>query len=463
MINPIHVISIIFTMVIVTVIGVYSMKKIKTSGDFAVGGRKVGPLLIAGTVVGSFIGGGATIGTAELAYQVGFSAWWFTLGGGIACLILGLFLSKPLRGSNLTTAPQFLARVYGSEVGTYVSIFTSIGTFFGIVVQILSIIALFSSMFGLGPLTASIIAVILIISYVLFGGVWGTSIIGAIKSALVYVAFVTAGILAYIKIDGVAGLAEFPSYPWFSLFGQGYSTDLAAGFSVIVGILSTQIFIQAMFSAKDVTAARWGTVISAFLIIPTGIAGVLVGLFMRSSYPVISPRDALPLFVLNHMSPWLGGMVWTALFISVIGTAAGLTLGMCTTIGHDIYKKIIRPQASDAQVLRAIRTLIVVTVFLALVFVQRNLNTLILKWSFTSMGLRGATMCLPLISAIFLKGRIAPKAVRAAVIAAPSAVVLWAVFGPRYIDPLYIGLSLSFFLIAAGYFLSNTKKYGLEQ
>lgn len=455
MTSSIHLISVLLTLVVVTALGVYTIRKIKSSADFSVGGRKMGPLLIAGTLVGSFIGGGSTIGTAELAYQVGFSAWWFTLGGGIAILILGLFLAGPLRESGLTTAPQYLAKSFGQEIRPFASLFSSIGVFLSLIVQNLSAIALFSSMFKLPPIIGAIITLAAVLCYILFGGVWGTSIVGTIKSVLVYVTFAVAGIMAYILLGGHSGLFSFPSYPWLSMFGQGYSTDLAAGFSVIVGVLSTQIFLQAIFSARDVRAARWGSVISACLIIPTGLGGTLVGLFMRSHYPAIVARDALPLFILNYMNPWLGGLVWAGLLISVVGTAAGLTLGMCTTLGQDIYKKVFRPQATDAQVLKVTRSLIVLSTLFTLVFVSGKLNTMILQWSYLSMGLRGATICFPLLAAIFFKGRIYPAAGRWAVIMGPLAVLIWSIFGPASVDPLYIGMSLSLVILVIGAFIGN--------
>ena len=39
-----------------------------------------------GAIIGTLVGGSSTIATAQLAYTFGMSAWWFTLGAGIACL-----------------------------------------------------------------------------------------------------------------------------------------------------------------------------------------------------------------------------------------------------------------------------------------------------------------------------------------------------------------------------------------
>ncbi|MEL7566783.1 MAG: sodium:solute symporter family protein, partial [Dehalobacterium sp.] len=78
--TSVHLISIICTLLSVTLLGIYSVKHVKSSSDFAVGGRSVGSSMVVGTIVGTLVGGSSTIGTAQLAFKYGFSAWWFTLG-----------------------------------------------------------------------------------------------------------------------------------------------------------------------------------------------------------------------------------------------------------------------------------------------------------------------------------------------------------------------------------------------
>ena len=46
--------------------------------------------VVAGVIMGTLVGGSSTVGTAQLAFQFGMSAWWYTLGAGISCLILAL-------------------------------------------------------------------------------------------------------------------------------------------------------------------------------------------------------------------------------------------------------------------------------------------------------------------------------------------------------------------------------------
>jgi len=181
-----------------------------------------------------------------------------------------------------------------------------------------------------------------------------------------------------------------------------------------------------------------------------GIAGILVGLYMRATAPQINPREALPLFILQQLPDWFGGLVLATLFIATIGTGAGLVLGVSTMLTEDIYKKVAGPKTSDRQLLLLSRVGIVVVTGVGLVLAAGNANSLILEWSFLSMGLRGATICLPLLGGIFWRGYVKPKVGVWAIGLGPLSAILWAILGASAIDPLYVGLSVSFGVMLVG-------------
>ena len=66
-----------------------------------------------------------------------------------------------------------------------------------------------------------------------------------------------------------------------SLVARGASKDIGSGLSLILGVLSTQTYAQAIWSAKSNSTARKGALLSALLIPPIGIACILIGLYMR--------------------------------------------------------------------------------------------------------------------------------------------------------------------------------------
>ena len=137
--------GILCTLALITAVGIYAGKKVKSARDFTTGSN-LGAPMIAGSLIGTLVGGSSTIGTAQLAFDYGFSAWWFTLGGGIGLCILALVFAKPLYNSGLTTLPQILTREYGKRIATLSAVLMSVGTFMSIVSQMLSGTALITSM-----------------------------------------------------------------------------------------------------------------------------------------------------------------------------------------------------------------------------------------------------------------------------------------------------------------------------
>jgi len=439
-----HLVGIGVTLSIITGVGVYAGSKVKSAQDFTIGGRKAGSSVIAGTIMGTLVGGASTIGTAQLAFQFGLSAWWFCLGAGIACAVLGLGLARRLYESSVETIPQYLVKTYGTGIGPISSVFTSVGIFFNLIGQLLAFVALLTSVFPISPLFAAGVGVLLVLAYVMFGGVWGTGLVGVVKLLLLYGCVIVCGAIAYSQVGGASGLmSKFPAYPWFSLFGRGLSLDLAAGFSLLVGVLSTQTYIQAVLSGRDAHEARKGALISAVMIPPVGIGAILVGLYMRSAFPETPSAEVLPVFVLKFLPPAIGGVVLATLLVAVIGTWAGLSLGISTMLTKDIYKKFFRKQASDTETLAVQRLLIFLVCLLGLVFVQDNTKSLILGWSFMSMGLRGCTVLLPLLGAMFFPQWVSQRAGVAAAVLGPLSSLLWHVAYPKGLDPIYPGLLIS--------------------
>ena len=140
-----HYVGAVIVLLLIAGIGVYSGKQIKSASDFGGGGKTTGAGIVAGTIIGTLVGGASTIGTSQLAFNFGFSAWWFTLGGGIGVLLMALFLAKPLYNSGVSTLPQLIGNEYGGKAATATTFLTSIGSFLSVVSQVLSGITLITA------------------------------------------------------------------------------------------------------------------------------------------------------------------------------------------------------------------------------------------------------------------------------------------------------------------------------
>ena len=74
-----HIVGVLATLTLMVAVGLYAGSKVKTAADFSTGGRQASTFIVSGTIMGTLVGGASTIGTAQLAFQYGFAAWWFTI------------------------------------------------------------------------------------------------------------------------------------------------------------------------------------------------------------------------------------------------------------------------------------------------------------------------------------------------------------------------------------------------
>ena len=133
-----HLFSLVVTLLVTLLPGIIAARKIKSADDYNVGGRSAGAGLVAGSIIGTIVGGAATVGTAQLGFKLGLTAWWFTLGSGIALIIMGVFYASSLRRSGLTTIAEFLVTAYGKPAGWLATFSACAGIFFSIVASTLT-------------------------------------------------------------------------------------------------------------------------------------------------------------------------------------------------------------------------------------------------------------------------------------------------------------------------------------
>ena len=433
-------------------IGLYSGTLVKSARDFVTGSGKAGPSIVAGVVIGTLVGGSATIGTAQLAFVHGFSAWWLTLGGGLGCLVLVIFYSRPLHESGVSTMPQILAREYGGAVAVTALLLTSLGSMLAVIPQVLSGVALITSVSELPVLAAVVLSVTLMLAYVSLGGVWGSGLAGIAKTLLLLCLMGLAGLLALHWQGGWSSFrAILPAERYFTLVSRGVAVDIGAGMSLIMGMVTTQIYLQAAFSARSLRASRAGLLVSAVIIPLIGLGGIMVGLYMRVHRPDIPSFGALPIFILDYIPPLLGGMMFGTLFITLMGTAGGVALGISSMICADIYRARINPHADDKAMLRVSRGVLLAIFVLAALVGANASGTMIMNWSFLSMGLRASVAFGVLSAAIFMPGRISASYALAAMCAGLVCAGLGKVFAGHLMDPLFPGVAASLLVLLAGY------------
>lgn len=334
-------ISMMVVLILASIPGLLAAKKVKSEADYSVGGRKAGSVLVAGTIIGTIVGAAATIGTAQLGFKVGISAWWFTVGSGIALIVMAILYAKPLRDSGLTTISEFLVINYGKNAGPISSIAATVGIFLSIVASMLTAIHLIAGVFHINIIAASLVIMIVVLLSVFLGGISGSGMAGLVKVGLIFGTIFIAGICAYNDLGGISGIKmTFPATPWLSMFAGGSEKVVYNLLSLIIGIISTQSYIQALFSASDSKTASIGCIIAAVIVIPIGLPSAIIGMSVQTSNPEINSIDALPIYLLHYMPDWLGGAAIAALILSALWSISGLVLGCGTMISRDIFKAV---------------------------------------------------------------------------------------------------------------------------
>ncbi len=296
MLTLIHLSSLFITLGIIIILGWLSTRRVKNSSDFMVGNHQAGALTVTGILTGTLIGGVATIGTTQLGFLYGISAFWFTLILGSAVLVLGV-LSRLLKDVPYNTVSEILGRRYGEKIIPLASLFVVAGMAINVASNLLAARSLLETMTRITPNLLTAGAGLIMIFYIIFGGIWSGSWIGLFKTALIYsLIFISIGFVM-IAAGGFGGMVEMVKVGGgLNPVGRGVGKELAGGISLIIGVLSTQTYLQAIFSGKDVKTSRNGAFLAGFLIIPVGLMGFLVGIYMRLHHPDIASAQALPMF-----------------------------------------------------------------------------------------------------------------------------------------------------------------------
>jgi SSS family solute:Na+ symporter len=296
--------------------------------------------------------------------------------------------------------------------------------------------------------------------YVTFGGVRGAGIVGIVKLVLLYVAMIGGGLMVLQMVGGIGGFVDMVhgieqsgnGVNLFSVFARSVAVDGGKGLSLLLGVLTTQTYAQAVLAGKTDRAARTGALISTCMIPPIGIGGILIGLYMRANFPGISAKTALTSFVLTYMPGPLAGIVLGGLLIAVIGSGAGLALGITAVINNDVVKKVTRKFDEPKKNLQFTRLCILAVLFSAALLCTVLGSDMIQDFSYMSMGLRGAVIFAPLCCAIWMPGRVSRKWAIAAIVMGPVLVLLFStVFSLPYgLDALFAGVAAAIVCCAIG-------------
>ncbi|BAH40592.1 putative sodium/solute symporter [Gemmatimonas aurantiaca T-27] len=341
-------------------LGAWISRRVKTSSDFFVAGRALGPGLLFSTMLAANIGAGSTVGATGLGYRDGFSAIWWVLSAGIGSLLLAFWIGPAIRRvaaeHDLRTVGDYLELRYGVTVRTLISGLLWVGSVFILAGQLIAVSWILNVIAGVPKTLGCILAGVLITVYFASGGLLTSAYVNVVQLIVKLVGFAIAIPFALSASGGWDALRAFtPTETYWNPWQGGesglvYLAMLGPAFVVSPGLL------QKVYGARDDRTVRIGVGFNALALILYAAVPVLLGMMARVQFPDLPQSElALPTLLVQGVPAAVGALGLAAVFSAELSAADAVLFILTTSLSQDFYKRFRNPGASDAQLLRVTR------------------------------------------------------------------------------------------------------------
>jgi SSS family solute:Na+ symporter len=316
--------------------------------------------LIFATFLAPNIGAGSTVGATGLAYRHGLSAWWWVGSAGIGSLVLAFWVGpriwREARLHGLMTVGDLLERRFGRGVRGLTAVLLWLGTLLILCGQLNGAAAILATAGGLPHWLGCLTGTVVMTAYFATGGLASAARVNTLQLAVKLAGFLLAAPLALAAAGGWASVAAANAPRMQFLAGDGVATGWPLLFQLGPAFFLSPGLLQKAFAARSEAAVRRGVSANAFALMAFACLPVMLGLTARALFPAL-PGDELALGqVLATQVPFaVGALALAAVFSAEMSAADAVLFMLSTSGGRDIYKGFVRPDASDAQVLRAAR------------------------------------------------------------------------------------------------------------
>ena len=364
------------------VIGLLASRRVKSSADFAVAGRSLPLVMIVTTTFATWFGSETVLGISAKFVQGGLGEVVEDPFGASMCLILvGLFFAYRLYKMNLITIGDFYRKRFGVGIEIFCSLVIMISYLGWVAAQITALGLVFNLLSGdaISVPGGMVLGTAIVLFYTVFGGMFSVAWTDFIQMIIIVVGLVVIAVIA----GGMAGGADkvvalARSNDWFRFWPEPNLHDVlfffAAGITMMLGSIPQQDVFQRVMSAKDAETARLGPVIggSAYLLfafVPMFIVACAVLIMPEETKKLLEedPQKVLPTLIMSHMPLVAQIFFFGALISAIMSTASATLLAPSTTFVENVLKHL-RPHMGDKQMLRALRTSLVVFTVLVLAY-----------------------------------------------------------------------------------------------
>ncbi len=337
-------------------LGVYAATKVHNVKDYVNAGRRLPLWVVLAMMFATWFGAETVLGIPGTFVDENLGGLISDPFGAAFCLMLfALVFARPLYRRNILTLGDFYRDKYSKPVEIVVSIAIAL-SYLGWVSAQITALGLIFNVLSEGALSMTygiLIGAVVVMVYTLVGGMWSVAVttvvqLGVIVIGLLLITFMvadkTGGIAPVVQHAYEAGKFEFwPSLEWAAII-----TFIAGFLTMGFGSIPQQDVFQRMNSAKNETAAVWGTffggviylifaaiplflVYSAFILVPD----------LVSEVSEQDPQLVLPSFVIATLPLYAQIIFFGALLSVIMSTASGTLLAPSVTIAENVVRELL--------------------------------------------------------------------------------------------------------------------------
>ena len=366
----IDIIIVAIFFLITIVVGFVERKKI-TLEDYWVNSRKTKTFFLIATVLSSFIGVGAILGTAGIAFS----------GGGLIALAIPFsflfylmlyakFIAPKIKEfgdhHKAYTLPDFFTIRYSKRAGIVAAFVNLISYGMYLALQILGMGVFVNALTGFSQNMATIVGGLIVIAYTTVGGL-KTDIRTDVFQFIIMLSLLFVFLpIVFFKGGGLTALQSLPSsFLLGTNFAPPYVIILAFLFIGIATFTFADLWQRAYAgdSKRTVKKASYISGILAFLFL---FMAVLFGVYGHILIPD-STSNTIISDLLTLLPVGLYGLVLAGFFAAVMSSVDTVLLITSMTIVHDIYKKGMNRVMNDEETLKIGRKVTAILGIMALI------------------------------------------------------------------------------------------------
>ncbi len=357
--GPIILSAIVIYLVVCVAMGLWALRRTRSTDDFFMAGRRLGVVVTAFALFSSTLSGFGFVGGPGLVYLMGMSSIWIAMGVSLGWIVGFALIAKRIRLfaqlGDCISLPDVVAMRYGSDsVRAAVAVVILLGVIGYLATQILAMAIVLQDILqgagvggGISLGMTVVIASSVLVFYTVTGGILASVYTDVVQGAVMVVASVLIFLTVLATFDG--GFAEISRIvmtddreamgPWGTLGVMGCLSWLfmfAMGAAGQPHVITKSMMVRRLRDIKYIVPLNFVTYAVAVLLW-LGIGLAMRALVVSGAHPALAnPDAAAPQFLLNYAHPLLAGVVFAGLLAAIMSTADGFLNIGAAAITHDI-------------------------------------------------------------------------------------------------------------------------------